>query len=490
MGSVNDHIALAVAGSGHINDKLISFFSAPSVASTDVGLVSFAGDLEVSNQAPFPYQSGTFTALSDKVWVDIHVSGAVSGGANANLWFLYAPEGTGVMRTNALFWPTKAAVSQVNVGRMASEGADNIARRFQISGLTPGTYEWQLEYIMLSGYELVTFEATANPTSVVVSADHKKLWVADGNQNKIWPVDLGAYPGYLWDGSGLDSTIGTAIVPTGTASFTTGAITPDGTKAVFTDFFSDRVAVVDTETDTVDAVVQPPASASFPWGIVATSDTEMWVTSNDGDIVPFNPQTAVFGTAVATDAVAKGHVVTDGTFLYFGSIASSPNVYRYPIAGGTLDTWSIAAGNSLGIAVGENLYVGNRLSTIYELDKTDGTQIGTIDTSAQGTDVDHLATSADEGRLIYADLADAGRMAFWSTDIAANSGVVPIYALADRADVGTTGRHIRVTDHDYVILSHDNNISIWPGAKFFVREAQGQNVSEFSEITFQGATIP
>lgn len=39
MGSVNDHIAAAVAGGGSINDKLISLFS--SLSNAEVGHVRF-----------------------------------------------------------------------------------------------------------------------------------------------------------------------------------------------------------------------------------------------------------------------------------------------------------------------------------------------------------------------------------------------------------------------------------------------------------------
>lgn len=484
----------------------MSIFLSSGPLSDEVGFTSsLAADFEGHTPANVPFHKETFVPTHSTAVIDVSVAGEVRGSAHVSIGLLVAEGNLTTLRQNAQFHPPIVGAQFFHIGKIAPpEGAGTVSRRCVVKNLKAGkTHTVHLEYVITGGSEEITLDAAAAPQRSVVTADHQKLYVADSSLNAIWPVRIGQNPDWTFDGGSLLLQRGPRIAPAGGISHNDCSITPDGTKAVFVDFFGDRAVILTTADETTVAVAMPLA-ATNPLGVVCVSNTEAWVASTtDSVITPLNLTNNTFGASVAIGAGGLRNIESDGTNLWITESggAAETSFWKRPIAGGAATEFDITPNRPWGVATtSTRLYISSENVTAsttkieeYDISAGTATLLGTINTTAQDpTGPATLALSPD-GRFVFAMFPN-GRFAYYSTGAQKNPDL-PQYARFDSPLLAATGRSITISKQGYIFVHYNTKLQLFHGSRFMCRVEGGDGpggvtqefFSEYAELVFTDA---
>jgi hypothetical protein len=432
---------------------------------------SIAVDSRYPHPLPEALVSGTFVAPpSGKVDIAVDLHGSNVGYAFANLGLVVGVPVNGKLRAAGQYAPLVPGAQRKIIGRGDYDSAVDITGLFRFEELVSGTtYQWQLESVIVGGFEAIT--TIASPSGVVFLESQKRGYIFsfDVGVSGITPFTMGGRPGWSDVHGPVTHALGAVIPhPAGPYGVYRPAITPDGSYAIAQALLSTGCVILNTATNAVQKVGNPASGGTSPYTAVCNSNAEAIVGFSAGTnrLAKITLATGVWGTAVNPGAGIIGMALddtrtvlyagrTDGVILRYPNLADLATGATFLDIGGRIEC--IAWG-------GDRVWVGlpNEIRSIHP------TTFATIDSIATASTPNEIRLTPDF-KVLWAMLQD-GNAAYFPTaahpDLVANSEF-------DSPDLGAGGTAIQLTSDGYIYALSDSKVNIWPGSTMGILAESG-----------------
>lgn len=257
---------------------------------------------------------------------------------------------------------------------------------------------------------------------------------------------------------------------------------------VFSEYWGNKVHVVNTETDTSTAY-----TLATPWACAAKSDTLVYVGSA-GNLYPMTLPAGTFGSPISINGGVSALVLDlkidiPNNIAFAALDTASNNLKRIALTGGTVThtVSPVSKPTALALSVDNTkLFVGCLDGRVEVRNASDLSLITTMTQVDQNSRVNTLVVGP-RGRSLYVT-TDTGWWHYWYIGPDGEGG--PQYGWFDGLQVAQDGAvpaSVAVTSSENIwAVSRTGRIYIWPGSEFTIRPSWLSFLNEYATVKVRG----